>query len=57
MLKEHDGAHSSTLDPGGSTYPDNSHEGEEFGYSISGSIIPILAIEASSQKGESLFYS
>ena len=27
-----------TLDPGGSTYPDNPHEGEEFGYVISGNI-------------------
>ena len=28
-----------TLEPGGSTYPDNPHEGEEFGYVLSGSII------------------
>ena len=27
-----------TLAPGGSTYPDNPHEGEEFGYILSGSI-------------------
>ena len=27
-----------TLDPGGSTYPDLPHEGEEFGYVLSGSI-------------------
>ena len=27
-----------TLEPGGSTYPDNPHEGEEFGYVLSGSI-------------------
>ena len=27
-----------TLQPGGSTYPDNPHEGEEFGYVLSGSI-------------------
>ena len=25
-----------TLEPGGSTYPDNPHEGEEFGYVLSG---------------------
>ena len=25
-----------TLDPGGSTYPDNPHEGEEFGYVLEG---------------------
>ena len=28
-----------TLDPGGSTYPDLPHEGEEFGYVLSGSIL------------------
>ena len=27
-----------TLKPGGSTYPDNPHEGEEFGYVLQGSI-------------------
>ena len=27
-----------TLEPGGSTYPDNPHEGEEFGYILSGSV-------------------
>ena len=27
-----------TLEPGGSTYPDNPHEGEEFGYVLSGSV-------------------
>ena len=27
-----------TLEPGGSTYPDNPHEGEEFGYVLSGAI-------------------
>ena len=27
-----------TLDPGGTTYPDNPHDGEEFGYILSGSI-------------------
>ena len=26
-----------TLEPGGSTYPDNPHEGEEFGYVLKGS--------------------
>jgi transcriptional regulator with XRE-family HTH domain len=28
-----------TLSPGGSTYPDNPHEGEEFGYVLEGSIV------------------
>jgi transcriptional regulator with XRE-family HTH domain len=28
-----------TLAPGGSTYPDNPHEGEEFGYVLDGNII------------------
>lgn len=31
-----------TLDPGGSTYPDDPHEGEEFGYVLSGNITLIL---------------
>ena len=31
-----------TLEPGGSTYPDNPHEGEEFGYVLSGSISIIV---------------
>ena len=31
-----------TLSPGGSTYPDNPHEGEEFGYVLSGSVKLIL---------------
>ena len=30
-----------TLEPESSTYPDNPHEGEEFGYVLSGSIIPV----------------
>ena len=33
-----------TLEPGGSTYPDNPHEGEEFGYILSGSVIPSIDI-------------
>ena len=28
-----------TLEPGGSTYPDNPHEGEEFGYVLAGRVI------------------
>ena len=35
-----------TLKPGGSTYPDNPHEGEEFGYVLSGSITIIVGKKA-----------
>ena len=35
-----------TLQPGGSTYPDNPHEGEEFGYVLKGS----LTLHAGSRK-------
>ena len=31
-----------TLGPGGETYPDNPHEGEEFGYVLKGEITIIL---------------
>ena len=31
-----------TLEAGGSTYPDNPHEGEEFGYVLSGTIKVVL---------------
>ena len=31
-----------TIEPGGSTYPDNPHEGEEFGYVLSGSVTLII---------------
>ena len=31
-----------TLKPGGSTYPDNTDEGEEFGYVLSGSVILVI---------------
>jgi transcriptional regulator with XRE-family HTH domain len=31
-----------TIKPGGNTYPDNPHEGEEFGYVLEGSIIIVL---------------
>lgn len=33
-----------TLSAGGSTYPDDPHEGEEFGYVLSGSIVLILGL-------------
>ena len=41
-----------TLAPGGSTYPDNPHEGEEFGYILSGSITIHIA-----KKGESFYFT
>ena len=47
-----------TLAPGGSTYPDNPHEGEEFGYVISGSISLILGKRTIKvKKGESLYFT
>lgn len=46
-----------TLDPGGSTYPDNPHEGEEFGYIISGSIILHIGNRSfKAKKGESFYF-
>jgi transcriptional regulator with XRE-family HTH domain len=47
-----------TLDPGGSTYPDNPHEGEEFGYVISGSIsLHIGNRSIKAKKGESFYFT
>ena len=46
-----------TLAPGGSTYPDNPHEGEEFGYVLSGSIQIILGRRiVRAKKGESFYF-
>ena len=51
-----------TLEPGGSTYPDNPHEGEEFGYVLKGSILLHIVpskqhyIEASSKAGAALIW-
>ena len=43
-----------TLSPGGSTYPDNPHEGEEFGYVLRGEIIIAIGKEKHRAKaGES----
>ena len=47
-----------TLEAGGETYPDNPHEGEEFGYVLSGSVtihIGKRAIRA--KKGESFYFT
>ncbi|MDO5350233.1 MAG: helix-turn-helix domain-containing protein [Lachnospiraceae bacterium] len=46
-----------TLEAGGATYPDNPHEGEEFGYVLSGSISIHLGNKVyKAKKGESFYY-
>lgn len=46
-----------TLEPNGSTYPDVPHEGEEFGYVLSGSItIHIGKHSYKAKKGESFYF-
>lgn len=46
-----------TLDPGGSTYPDMPHEGEEFGYVLKGTVvIHIGAKSYKASKGDSFCY-
>ena len=46
-----------TLNAGGSTYPDNPHEGEEFGYVLKGSIIlHIDSRKYTVKSGESFYY-
>lgn len=46
-----------TLEPGGSTHPDNPHEGEEFGYVLSGSISIIVGNKRyKAKKGESFYF-
>ncbi len=46
-----------TLDEGGATYPDNPHEGEEFGYVLSGSVeIHIGTKVHRAKKGESFYF-
>lgn len=47
-----------TLQSGGKTYPDNPHEGEEFGYVLSGSIRIHIGNEVyKAAKGESFYYT
>ncbi len=47
-----------TLEPGGSTYPDNPHEGEEFGYVLSGSITIHVGKQSwRAKKGESFYFT
>ncbi|MBQ0079782.1 MAG: cupin domain-containing protein [Eubacterium sp.] len=46
-----------TLEPGGSTYPDNPHEGEEFGYVISGEVTVVIGgTTQKAKKGETFYY-
>ena len=46
-----------TLDAGGSTYPDLPHEGEEFGYVLSGTIYIVLGNRTiKAKKGESFYF-
>ena len=46
-----------TLEAGGETYPDNPHEGEEFGYVLQGSIsIHIGSKTYKARKGESFYF-
>lgn len=47
-----------TLEAGGSTYPDNPHEGEEFGYVLHGSITIHLGNKTyKAKKGESFYFT
>lgn len=47
-----------TLAPDGATYPDNPHEGEEFGYVLSGSITIMLGKRSIRvKKGESFYFT
>lgn len=47
-----------TLEPGGSTYPDNPHEGEEFGYVLNGSVIIYIGTTTyKARKGESFYFT
>lgn len=47
-----------TLEPGGSTYPDTPHEGEEFGHVLSGSLAIHLGNKVyRAKKGESFYFT
>lgn len=45
-----------TLNAGGSTYPDNPHEGEEMGYVLSGEITVVIGKEKYKAKSGEAFY-
>lgn len=47
-----------TLDPNGSTYPDNPHEGEEFGHVLSGALWVVIGNKKTKvKKGESFYFT
>lgn len=47
-----------SLEAGGSTWPDNPHEGEEFGYVLEGTIEIVLGSTIhNAKKGESFYYT
>lgn len=47
-----------TLEKGGSTYPDLPHEGEEFGYVLSGTITIVIGNRSmKAKKGEAFYYT
>ena len=45
-----------TLEPGGETYPDNPHEGEEFGYVLKGTITIVQGNKKYKVKAKETFY-
>ena len=45
-----------TLEQGGSTYPDNPHEGEEFGYILKGSVVLVVGNKRLKVKSKETFY-
>ena len=46
-----------TLEPGGSTYPDQPHEGEEFGYVLNGTVLIHIGSQSyRAKKGESFYF-
>ncbi len=47
-----------SLQPGGTTYPDNPHEGEEFGYVLKGRITIVLGNDRyQAKEGEAFYYT
>ena len=45
-----------TIEPGGTTYPDNPHEGEEIGYVIEGTVTIVIGSNSyQARKGESFY--
>ena len=47
-----------TIEAGGQTYPDNPHEGEEFGYVLTGEVTIVLGKKKyKAKEGESFYYT